>query len=121
MEVLLPLLGDVMTEGTITTWYQPDGAEVREGEPLYQVETDKVNLTVDAPASGTLHRVVAEGETVPVGAVVGRLLSVASHAEGVAGAPSRTKGVSSVTAGATWRESQTVAGVERVAEAEVRA
>ena len=49
MEVLLPLLGDVMTEGTITPWFQPDGAEVREGEPLYQLETDKVNLTVDAP------------------------------------------------------------------------
>jgi pyruvate dehydrogenase E2 component (dihydrolipoamide acetyltransferase) len=79
MEVLLPLLGDVMTEGTIATWYQPDGAEVREGEPLYQLETDKVNVTVDAPASGRLQRVVAEGETVPVGAVVARLGSVAAR------------------------------------------
>ncbi|HEY2595937.1 MAG TPA: dihydrolipoamide acetyltransferase family protein [Chloroflexota bacterium] len=71
----LPLLGDVMTEGTVTEWFQADGAFVREGEPLYQLETDKVNLTVDAPESGTLERVVAEGETVPVGAVVGRLIA----------------------------------------------
>ena len=76
MDLTLPLLGDVMTEGTVTAWFQADGAQVREGEPLYQIETDKVNLTVDAPESGTLERVVAEGETVPVGAVVGRLIGV---------------------------------------------
>src|SRR6476646_3274935 len=105
MEVLLPLLGDVMTEGTITTWYQPEGAEVREGEPLYQLETDKVNVTVDAPTSGRLRRVVAEGETVPVGAGVARVMPAASHvpaagarsrSEAVAGAQSRTEGGSSV-------------------------
>ncbi|MBV9578749.1 MAG: lipoyl domain-containing protein, partial [Chloroflexi bacterium] len=43
MELTLPLLGDVMTEGTVTSWYQADGAYVRAGEPLYQLETDKVN------------------------------------------------------------------------------
>jgi pyruvate dehydrogenase E2 component (dihydrolipoamide acetyltransferase) len=78
MEVLLPLLGDVMTEGTVTTWFQADGAHVRQGEPLYQVETDKVNLTVDAPESGVLERVAREGDTLPVGAVVGRLVAVAA-------------------------------------------
>ena len=94
MDLTLPLLGDVMTEGTVTEWFQADGAYVREGEPLYQVETDKVNLTVDAPQSGTLERVVSEGETVPVGAVVGRLVAVAS----VATAPSPVAlGVSSAS------------------------
>src|SRR5262245_56322137 len=67
-----------MTEGTVTTWFQADGAVVRQGEPLYQLETDKVNLTVDAPESGTLQRVVAEGETVPVGAVVAHLTPAAA-------------------------------------------
>jgi pyruvate dehydrogenase E2 component (dihydrolipoamide acetyltransferase) len=80
VDLTLPLLGDVMTEGTVTEWFQTDGAYVREGEPLYQVETDKVNLTVDAPDSGTLERVVAAGETIPVGAVVGRLLRVGETA-----------------------------------------
>jgi pyruvate dehydrogenase E2 component (dihydrolipoamide acetyltransferase) len=81
VDLTLPLLGDVMTEGTVTEWFQADGAFVREGEPLYQVETDKVNLTVDAPESGTLARVVSAGETVPVGALVGRLLASVTPAE----------------------------------------
>jgi pyruvate dehydrogenase E2 component (dihydrolipoamide acetyltransferase) len=75
MELTLPLLGDVMTEGTVAKWLQADGAEVAEGAPLYELETDKVSLTVDAPSGGRLERVVAEGETVAVGAVVGRLVA----------------------------------------------
>lgn len=78
MELTLPLLGDVMTEGTLTKWLQPDGALVGEGDPLYELETDKVTLSVDAPGSGVLERIVAEGETVPVGAVVARLAQVGS-------------------------------------------
>ena len=74
MELRLPLLGDVMTEGMVTQWFQADGEYVRAGEPLYQLETDKVNLTVDAPEGGTLERVVRAGETVSVGTVVGRLV-----------------------------------------------
>jgi pyruvate dehydrogenase E2 component (dihydrolipoamide acetyltransferase) len=69
-----------MTEGTVAKWLQPEGAHVQSGEPLYEVETDKVTLTVDAPESGVLERVVAEGETVPVGTVVGRLGAVAGQA-----------------------------------------
>ena len=83
MEVTLPLLGDVMTEGTVARWLQPEGALVAEGSPLYQVETDKVNLTVDAPAAGRLERLVPEGETVPVGAVVARLVGDASATHGL--------------------------------------
>ena len=78
MELTLPLLGDVMTEGTVAKWLQEDGATVREGEPLYELETDKVTLTVEAPESGVLERSVAEGETVPVGTVVGRLVTAGS-------------------------------------------
>ena len=75
MELKLPLLGDVMTEGTVAAWLVPDGATVSAGEPLYQLETDKVSFTVEAPAAGTVRRVVAEGATVPVGTVVGELSS----------------------------------------------
>ncbi|MBV8086807.1 MAG: lipoyl domain-containing protein, partial [Chloroflexi bacterium] len=56
VELKLPLLGDVMTEGTLAEWLAPDGAAVRKGDALYQLETDKVNYTVDAPADGTLRR-----------------------------------------------------------------
>src|SRR6516162_1105454 len=88
MELTLPLLGDVMTEGTVAKWLQADGAMVAEGAPLYELETDKVSLTVDAPSGGRLERVVAEGETVPVGAVVGRLLGVSALAAEPAGTES---------------------------------
>lgn len=74
-ELRLPLLGDVMTEGRIVAWLEADGAEVQAGQPLYELETEKVSYTVEAPSAGTLRRVVPEGETVPVGAVVGRLLA----------------------------------------------
>jgi pyruvate dehydrogenase E2 component (dihydrolipoamide acetyltransferase) len=73
MDLKLPLLGDVMTEGTLARWLQPAGSSVAAGSPLYELETDKVSLTVDAPESGVLERLVAEGQTVPVGTVVGRL------------------------------------------------
>src|SRR5438270_6828542 len=75
MELKLPLLGDVMTEGTLVTWLQPAGANVEAGAPLYQLETDKVNVTIEAPESGVLEPLIAEGETVPVGTVVGRLVA----------------------------------------------
>jgi pyruvate dehydrogenase E2 component (dihydrolipoamide acetyltransferase) len=74
-ELRLPLLGDVMTEGRIVAWLEAEGAEVQPGQPLYELETEKVSYTVEAPIAGTLRRVVPEGETVPVGAVVGRLLA----------------------------------------------
>lgn len=72
-ELLLPLLGDIMTEGTVTSWLQPDGAEVEAGQPLYELESDKVTFTVEAPGRGVLRQLVAAGRTVPVGALVGRL------------------------------------------------
>jgi pyruvate dehydrogenase E2 component (dihydrolipoamide acetyltransferase) len=75
MELRLPLLGDVMTEGTLVTWLQSAGAHVQAGEPLYQLETDKVNVTIEAPEAGVLERLVDEGQTVPVGTVVGRLVA----------------------------------------------
>lgn len=82
MDLKLPLLGDVMTEGTLAEWLQPAGRFVAAGAPLYQLETDKVTLTVEAPESGVLEQLVAQGETVPVGTVVGRL--VANGAESAA-------------------------------------
>src|SRR5436190_21968528 len=74
VDLKLPVLGDVMVEGTLASWLKEDGAAVARGEPIYQLETDKVNYAVEAPASGILRQVVAAGETVPVGTVVGRLV-----------------------------------------------
>ena len=69
----MPLLSMSMSEGTILEWFVPDGAQVTEGQALYSVESEKTVVEVDAPASGTLRRKVAEGETVPVGAEIAEI------------------------------------------------
>jgi pyruvate dehydrogenase E2 component (dihydrolipoamide acetyltransferase) len=74
-DLRLPQLGDIMTEGRLTAWLQADGAAVEAGQPLYDLETDKVSFTVEAPAGGVLRHVVPAGETVAVGTVVGHLLA----------------------------------------------
>ena len=56
-----------MTEGTITEWFKNEGDLVREGEPLFEIETDKVTITIDSVASGTLLKILhGKGDTVPV-------------------------------------------------------
>ena len=62
-EVKLPRLGQGMESGTIVRWLKDEGAEVSKGEPLYELDTDKVTQEVEAETSGTLLKiVVAEGE-----------------------------------------------------------
>jgi len=69
----MPRLSDSMEEGTIVRWLKQDGDPVVAGEPLAEVETDKATVTFDAEADGTLEIVVAEGETVALGAVIARI------------------------------------------------
>jgi pyruvate/2-oxoglutarate dehydrogenase complex dihydrolipoamide acyltransferase (E2) component len=71
VEVLLPQWGMGMSEGTITTWLKAVGDQVSEDEPLAEVEAEKVEETLESPATGTLTEIrVAEGETVEVRTVV---------------------------------------------------
>ena len=67
VEVLLPQWGMGMSEGTITTWLKAVGDTVMEDEALAEVEAEKVEETLEAPAAGTLVEIlVPEGETVEV-------------------------------------------------------
>ena len=69
VKVVLPEMGESVTEGSITGWRKAIGDRVEEGEPLVDVTTDKVDVEVPAPASGTLVRILAaDGATVQVGA-----------------------------------------------------
>ncbi len=69
-EVILPRLGQGMESGTIVRWLKSEGEPVQKGEPLYELDTDKVTQEVEAEASGVLLKIaVAEGE-VPVGQTV---------------------------------------------------
>lgn len=66
-KVIMPKQGLQMTEGFITKWMVPEGGKVTENEPLFEMETDKLTITIDAPASGTLLKIIKkEGETVPI-------------------------------------------------------
>ncbi len=69
----IPKLGVSMTEGTIVEWLVADGETVSEGQPIFVIETDKVENEVEATASGTVRITGDEGETYPVGETVGAI------------------------------------------------
>src|SRR5579883_1899605 len=69
--VEMPKMGDTMEEGKILRWIKHEGDQVKKGESLAEVETDKVNIEIEAFASGVLRKIlVAEGESAPIGASI---------------------------------------------------
>ena len=71
-QILVPSLGESVTEATVSKWLKQVGEEVDSDEPLVELETDKVNVEVPSPLSGTLSSIkVKEGDTVEVGALLG--------------------------------------------------
>ncbi|MCB9957745.1 MAG: 2-oxoglutarate dehydrogenase complex dihydrolipoyllysine-residue succinyltransferase [Rhodospirillaceae bacterium] len=81
VDVVVPALGESVTQGTVARWLKDVGEAVAQDEPLVELETDKVTLEVNAPAAGTLtEQVAGEGDTVDVGAVLGRLSAGAGAA-----------------------------------------
>ncbi len=87
MDVALPKLADTLTEGTLARWLKQAGDQVAEGEPIAELETDKINSELTAPAAGVLSEVlVAEGETVDVGAVLARITPAGAAPPGPAAA-----------------------------------
>ena len=70
-EVIMPALGMAQDEGVLLRWLKKEGEMVQAGEPLMEVATDKVDVQVEAPASGLLTAVTAqEGDEIPVGQVI---------------------------------------------------
>jgi 2-oxoglutarate dehydrogenase E2 component (dihydrolipoamide succinyltransferase) len=70
-EIVMPQMGESITEGTITKWLKAVGDKVERDEPLFEISTDKVDAEIPAPVSGTLIEIKnQEGETVEVGHVV---------------------------------------------------
>src|SRR5437868_3312910 len=71
MDVLMPQLGETVSEGKISKWFVSAGDNVKAGDNLFEIETDKVSMEVPAIAAGTLAAIhVQAGEVAPVGAVV---------------------------------------------------
>jgi 2-oxoglutarate dehydrogenase E2 component (dihydrolipoamide succinyltransferase) len=74
-EIRVPTLGESVSEATIGRWFKKPGEAVRADEPVVELETDKVTLEVNAPASGTLGDILAkDGETVGPGALLGSIV-----------------------------------------------
>ena len=69
-EVKLPRLGQGMESGTIVRWLKAEGEPVEKGEPLYELDTDKVTQEVEADASGVLLKIAVREGAVPVGRTI---------------------------------------------------
>ena len=71
LEVVMPQMGESITEGTVSKWLKAVGDKIAKDEPLLEISTDKVDAEVPSPAGGTLLSInVKEGETVEVGSVL---------------------------------------------------
>ena len=90
LDVMVPTLGESVTEATVATWFKAEGDTVAADEMLCELETDKVSVEVPAPAAGTLTKILkGEGETVEAGGV---LAQMASGAGAAAPAPAASDG-----------------------------
>jgi 2-oxoglutarate dehydrogenase E2 component (dihydrolipoamide succinyltransferase) len=70
IEVKVPAVGESITSGILGVWSKPDGAYVKSGDPLFEIETDKVTSEVVAESAGQLKHLVKAGDTVQIGQVV---------------------------------------------------
>jgi pyruvate dehydrogenase E2 component (dihydrolipoamide acetyltransferase) len=70
-DVVMPQMGESITEGTLTKWLKKVGDTVQRDEPLFEISTDKVDAEIPSPAAGTLQEIkIAEGETVQINTIV---------------------------------------------------
>ncbi|MCC0003267.1 MAG: 2-oxoglutarate dehydrogenase complex dihydrolipoyllysine-residue succinyltransferase [Methylobacteriaceae bacterium] len=107
-EIRVPTLGESVSEATIGKWFKKPGDVVKADEPLVELETDKVTLEVNAPASGVLSEIaVKDGETVTPGALLGQ---IAEGAAGAAAAPAKGKAEAPAPAKAAAPAPATAAG-----------
>ncbi len=85
-DILMPKLGETVTEGTISAWIKKAGDTVEMDDSLFEVSTDKVDSEIPSPYDGVLLEIlVAEGETVPVGTPLARIGEAGTHVPAAAG------------------------------------
>ncbi len=114
-DITVPELGESVTEATVAKWFKAPGEAVARGEPLVELETDKVALEVNAASAGLLADIVADvGEDVEVGAVLGHL----TEGNG-AKAPEKTNGAAKPAPAPATKVAAPAAPAVKVAEAMV--
>src|SRR5215211_4451167 len=80
-DVSMPRLSDSMEEGTILKWLKSDGDEVKRGDELVEIETDKANMTYEADQDGVLSISASEGDTLAVGEKIASIGEGAAEAD----------------------------------------
>ncbi|MGH9090515.1 MAG: lipoyl domain-containing protein [Acidimicrobiales bacterium] len=80
--ISIPQASVAVTEGTIVRWLVAEGDPVAEGQPLYLLETDKIEMEVESPAAGTVHLLGEAGQAYAVGAAIGYVDGPAPDAGG---------------------------------------
>ena len=75
VQIVMPRLGDFMTEGVVARWLKAKGDQVAQGETLAEIESEKLNYELEASSAGVFHPVADEGATVEVDGVIGYLLA----------------------------------------------
>lgn len=104
-DVIMPMLGMAQETGKVLRWLKRDGDAVRKGEPLLEVETDKVTVEIESPADGMLAGVrVGDGAEVPVGEVIALVLAEGEAAPVARAEPRVTREVDAVAAAPTVQE-----------------
>ena len=106
IEVILPKVDMDMSTGRISKWLVADGAEVKKGDPLFEIETDKAAMEVESPGTGKLGQISAkEGDEVPIGQVIAYIFAAgetagevaqAKHATPILDAPAKAASVAVV-------------------------
>ena len=85
-DIVIPALGESISEGVISAWLKKDGEWADRDEPILELETDKITMEIPAPAAGAVHPTAGEGDTVAIGAVVGAIDETASRPADAGGA-----------------------------------
>lgn len=98
IDVVMPQMGESITEGTLTRWLKKPGEKIERDEPLFEISTDKVDTEIPAPVEGVLSEVlVQEGTTVGINTVVARIGDSASQAAAAAPAAPKQEPKTTVT------------------------
>ncbi len=113
-EVTIPEIGESVTEALILRWIKQPGEAIRRDDPLVELETDKVTVEMPCPVAGVLSEIVcAEGETVPIGAVIARIEEGAVAAASPGAAPGAAVAATEATAAEAQPAVEPAAAEER--------
>jgi len=115
-DILVPVLGESVTEATIAKWTKKSGETVKKDEILVELETDKVSLEVASPSDGVLQILIGEGETVTPGVVLGTVGGAGASIAAPAAKPAAAPAAAPAASGAALIDVKTPVMGESVAE-----